>query len=255
MSVGDDRLQTQARGWARVARAAAMAHGPSKSSAASGELFDAIDYAAVDARMELADVVDAYLAGVPELDVVEAYEAVEEYLERIASVQSLELSIAFARVERALPDWRRRLELRIAAHDLALGAQRALGGQDELIEKTRAAVAEVLDGARAAHASEDELDAFIQRLRIQQCDIVSVVAAAAATAAERARLAARRGLTLPDRPWATSAEIAHDRGVPADVATKLVDRALNDGLLAAVADRGVAVTPTGSTYIVEQTRL
>jgi hypothetical protein len=95
------------------------------------------------------------------------------------------------RASNALPDWRRRLGLQIAAHDLALAAQRALGDQDDRIEQTRLAVADVLDGARAPDASEDELDAFIHQLRIDQCVLVSLITAAAWLAAERARLAQR----------------------------------------------------------------
>lgn len=57
--------------------------------------------------------------------------------------------------------------LLIAAHDLALAA-RALGAQDKRIEQARGVVADVLDGARGADASEDELDAFIRQLRAQQ---------------------------------------------------------------------------------------
>ena len=45
-----------------------------------------------------------------------------------------------AGIARALPDWRRQLALRIAAHDLALAAHRALGDQDERIDLTRRAV-------------------------------------------------------------------------------------------------------------------
>lgn len=45
----------------------------------------------------------------------------------------------------ALPDWRERLTVRIAAHDLALAAHRLLGDQDEQTERTRLAVVDVLD--------------------------------------------------------------------------------------------------------------
>jgi hypothetical protein len=171
-----------------------------------------------------------------------------DYLERISNVQANAIWQAHARVQRALPDWRRRLALRIAAHDLALAAHRALGGQDERIEQTRLAVADALDGARAADASEDELDAFIKQLRAEQCDLVSVIAAAAWLAAERARLAQKRAITLPAAPWATTAEIADDRAAPLELVTPLVDDALDRGLLALHA-RGVVVTSAGNEHL------
>jgi len=50
--------------------------------------------------------------------------------------------------------------VRVAAHELALAAHRALGGQDERIDLARRAVLEVLDGARTADVTEGELDAY-----------------------------------------------------------------------------------------------
>lgn len=111
------------------------------------------------------------------------------------------------------------------------------------------AVADVLDGARAADASEEELDAFIQQLRVEQCDFVSVITAAAWLAAERARLAHQRGLTLPTPAWATTEEIADDRGAPLSIVAELVQDALSRGLLARQ-ERGVVVTPAGHEYAV-----
>ena len=92
------------------------------------------------ARLGIRDLVDAYIAGAPALDMHEAWDDVEGYLERIARVDADSIDSAFASIERALPDWRRQLALRIAAHDLALGAHRVLGGQDERIDVTRRAV-------------------------------------------------------------------------------------------------------------------
>ncbi len=81
-----------ARAWARVARAAAQAHAPaSRSAEANRELFDALEFAATVARLDLRELVDACLAGVPELDVHEAWTDVEGYLERIADLQGLAL--------------------------------------------------------------------------------------------------------------------------------------------------------------------
>ncbi|MEJ7784648.1 MAG: hypothetical protein WKF96_07580, partial [Solirubrobacteraceae bacterium] len=83
MPDADHRLN--ARAWARVARAAAHAHAPeSRGVEASRELFDALQFAATAARMDLRELVDAYLAGAPQLDVHEAWTDVEDYLERIA---------------------------------------------------------------------------------------------------------------------------------------------------------------------------
>ena len=112
----------------------------------------------------------------------------------------------------ALPEWHERLAVRIAAHDLALAAH-----------------VEVLDAAAAAGASEDELDAFQLQLRTEQCDLVSVVAAAAWVCGERARA---HPVGLPAPAWATTEEIAHDRGAPVDVVEALVSEALQHGLLA-----------------------
>jgi hypothetical protein len=201
--VSDVDRRSQARAWARV-RAAAHAHDAAHAGVeANRELFDAIEFAATDARLDLSDLVDAYVAGAGELDVSEAFDDVEEYLRRVASAQHSSLSSAFARVERALPDWRRQLALRICVHDSTLAAHRALGGQADRIEQARLAVADVLDGAHAADASDEEIDAYIRQLRIEQCDLLSVLTSAAWLAAERARLAHQRHISLPAPAWAT----------------------------------------------------
>ena len=110
-----------------------------------------------------------------------------------------------------LPEWRERLAVRIAAHDLTLAAHRMLGDQDEQIERARVAV---LDAAAAAGVGQDELDAFVRQLRSDQCDVVSVIAAASWVAGERARAV---GSALPGPAWATVDDIARDRGAPIDV--------------------------------------
>ncbi len=68
----------QARAWARVARAVAITHGPpgpdiEADIAANGELFGAIEFAITNAGLALRDIVDAYTAGAPDLDLSEAY--------------------------------------------------------------------------------------------------------------------------------------------------------------------------------------
>jgi len=136
MSFPDHR--SQARGWARVASAAAAAHQPRAPIEANRELFEAIECAATQGRLDLRDLVDAYSAGAPELELSDAWDTVVDYLERIWDVHEHAIWRAHTRVQRALPDWRRRLGLRIAAHDLALAAHRALGEQDERIQQTRA---------------------------------------------------------------------------------------------------------------------
>jgi hypothetical protein len=253
MSAAEQRAQ--ARAWARVARAIAACQtttGPDVIAAdvraANRELFDAIAFAVTEARLPLPDVVDAYSAGAPQLDLHEACDDIEAYLTRIATVQASAISAAFERTERALPDWRRQLALRIAAHDLALAAQRALGGHDDRIDTARQAVADILDRARAANASERELDAFIATLRIEHCDVASVIAAAAWLAHERGRLAQQRAVTLPSVPWATTEEIAHDRGIPIAIAQALVDDALQRGLLRELPGRGVIATHAGQQH-------
>jgi len=106
--------------------------------------------------------------------------------------------------------------VRIAAHDLALAAHRMLGDQDEI-------------------------DAFVRQLRTDQCDVVSVVAAASWVAGERARAFSA---ALPEPAWATVDEIARDRGAPVNVVQARVDDALDRGLLRA-GSRGLTVTPAG----------
>ena len=101
--VSDPDHRSQARAWARVARGAADAHDVERSGPeANRELLDALEFAATDARLDPRDLVDAYAPGARELDVSDAFDAVEEYLERIADVQELILSAAFARARRAL---------------------------------------------------------------------------------------------------------------------------------------------------------
>jgi len=239
--MGDTDPRRNARAWARVARAAAQAHAPTgRSAEANRELFDALEHAATEAKLDLRELVDAYLAGVPELDVHEAWTEIEDYLERIAGLQGLQLHHVVA-----LPEWRERLAVRIAAHDLALAAHRMLGDQAQQIERTRLAVVEILDGAAAADASQDELDAFVRQLRTEQCDLVSVVAAAAWVSGERARA---HPVGLPAPAWATIEEIARDRGAPVDVAEAFVSKALQRGLLALEPGRGVTVTAAGHAY-------
>lgn len=174
-----------------MARAAAHAHNPGdRGIDANRELFDAIEHAATDARLDLRDIVDAYTAGARDLELSDAFADIEDYLRRITDVQHGDLAAAFARAERALPDWRRQLALRIAAHDTALAAHRALGDQAAHIEHTRQAVADGLDGARAAGATEQQLDTYIRQLRIEQCDLVSVLGTAAWLAAEGSHMRA-----------------------------------------------------------------
>lgn len=241
----DRRLN--ARGWARVALAAARADAPaSRGADANRELFDAIEFAATVARLDLRELVDAYLAGVPQLDVHEVWSDVEDYLERIAGLQGLQLHRVVA-----LPDWRDRLTVRITAHDLALAAHRLLGDQEKQIERTRLAVVEILDAAAAAGTSEREIDAFVRQLRSEQCDVVSVVTAAAWAAAERARAF---GSALPAPAWATPDEIARDRGAPGDVVQARVDDALARGLLRSE-PRGLTVTAAGHDHIAQAAAL
>ena len=138
--------------------------------------------------------------------------------------------------------------MRIAVHDLALAAHRAFGDQDERIDLTRRAVLEVLEGARAADAPEDELDAYIAELRVEQCDLPAVIVTAAWIAAERARLAQRRATPLPRHAWATVQEIADDRGVSIDIVAPLIDDAVRRGLLVTTT-YGVTVTAAGREYL------
>jgi len=58
-------LTVQARGWARVARASARVHSDGPAPGVNAVLFDAIEYAATEARLGMRDLVDAYIAGAP----------------------------------------------------------------------------------------------------------------------------------------------------------------------------------------------
>ncbi len=206
----------QARGWARVARASARVHNDPYDPGVNAALFDAIEYAATQARLGTRDLVDAYLAGAPQLDVHEAWENVEvsaAHRRRTRSEHRQRVRARRPRVARLAP----RLAMRIAAHDLALTTHRAIGAQDERIDVARRAVVEVLDGAQAAGATEEELDSYIAELRVAQCDLAAVIITAAWIAAERAVLAQRRATPLPRSAWATVPEIAADRGVSVDV--------------------------------------
>lgn len=107
---------------------------------------------------------------------------------------------------------------------------------------------DVRNGAGAAEASEHEIDAYIRRLRADQCDLLSALTAAARLAAERARLAQQRHITLPGPAWATPDEIADDRGAPLDVVERLIDDALRQGLLTTPAPRRVVLTPAGREH-------
>ena len=53
---------------------------------------------------------------------------------------------------------------------------------------------------------------------------------------------------LPAPAWATTEEIARDRGAPVDVVEAFVSEALQRGLLAAEPGRGVTVTEAGHAY-------
>ena len=60
----------------------------------------------------------------PNSSLSEAWEEIEEKLSHIAEIHELDLKQTFDDLAHALPDWRRRLALRVAAHDLALAGQR-----------------------------------------------------------------------------------------------------------------------------------
>lgn len=96
----DSTLRTSA--WERVARARARVDSAG-GAAANRELFDAIEYAATGARLTLDELVDAYMAGAPDLHLGAVWEDVEDYLKLIAAAHKHDLDSAFARIERACP--------------------------------------------------------------------------------------------------------------------------------------------------------
>ncbi len=76
--MGGSGYREQAGAWARVARASARVHGARAGAPeANRDLFDAIELAATHGRLDLGELVDAYLAGAPDLDVGEAWGDVE----------------------------------------------------------------------------------------------------------------------------------------------------------------------------------
>lgn len=241
--------EPQAGPWARLASAAyeaeyRRAHRPGCSPQLERELQAAVAAAATHARMGWREMLGAYLAGAPGLDVSEARERLEDYLEVAARNDVIDVNQHHRDAPHTLPDWPRRLARLVAEHDQALAAHGPEGAEDE-----RRAVASFLDAAAAAGVSQQLLDLCLRWQRIADCDLRSVLAAAAAIADERARLAVRRGQTLPDEPWATDDEIARHRGVARDVARELVDHAVSRGLLQRVPDRGVTITVAGRAYI------
>lgn len=232
--------RSQARAWARVARAAAHAYDVAGSAVtANRELFDAIEFAATDARLELLDLVDAYAAGARGL----ALRSVRRrrglpapHRRRPTARPVRHVRARRARAARLAPP------AGAATRHRAGRAPRARRPEDR-IEQARLAVADILDGAGAA--DDQEIDTFIRQLRIEQCDLLSVLTAAAWLAAQRARLARQRDITLPGPAWATPQEIADDRGAPLDLVEQLVDDALRQGLLTAPTPRHVVLTPAG----------
>jgi hypothetical protein len=97
-------VSLQARGWARVGQASSRVYGDSPGPGSNAQLFDAIAYAATQARLDIGELVDAYLVGAPQLDIHEAWDNVEDYLQPIADVDAHAIAAALARVERALRD-------------------------------------------------------------------------------------------------------------------------------------------------------
>ncbi|CAA9495774.1 MAG: hypothetical protein AVDCRST_MAG67-1545 [uncultured Solirubrobacteraceae bacterium] len=57
---------------------------------ANRDLFDAIEYAATEARLALDELVDAYIAGAPDLQLGEAWEDVADYLQRVAAAHPVQ---------------------------------------------------------------------------------------------------------------------------------------------------------------------
>jgi hypothetical protein len=81
-------------GGGRVAQASSRVYGDSAGRGSNAQLFDAIAYAATQARLDFGELVDAYLAGAPQLDIHEAWDDVEDYLQRIADADADADSIA-----------------------------------------------------------------------------------------------------------------------------------------------------------------
>jgi hypothetical protein len=107
--------------------------------------------------------------------------------------------------------------------------------------------------AQAAGVLEALLDLpGLMHAPVEHGDLVSVITSAAWLAAERARLAQQRGLTLPGASWATTAAITDDRGASLDPAASPVGDALKRGLLA-LHERGVVVTSAGHEHVLRAT--
>lgn len=61
-------------------------------------LFDAIEYAATEARLGMGDLIDAYLAGRATARLHEVWDEVEDHLERIAGLHARSIGSEFVRI-------------------------------------------------------------------------------------------------------------------------------------------------------------
>lgn len=157
MGASEDTLGEQAR--ARVARAAARVAGcdDDPEREAQRELYDAVAFAATEARLDLRELIDAYGQGVPEVTFSDAWDAVEDCMDEVAFLSWYRVAAACQDAARVAPDWRGRLRLAIAAHNLALVVYRARGLHYDRVEQMRLQLAAVLTETTAAGVDREDL--------------------------------------------------------------------------------------------------
>jgi hypothetical protein len=246
MGASEDRLGEQAR--ARVARAAARVAGcdDDPEREAQRELYDAVAFAATEARLDLRELIDAYGQGVPEVAFSDAWDAVEDCMDEVAFLSWYRVAAACQDAARVAPDWRGRLRLAIVAHNLALVVYRARGFHYDRVEQMRLQLAAVLTETTAAGVDREDLLKTICVLQTQECTVLHVLAAAAWFGALRV---SRRRNPFGRRWWATPLEIARDRVVPLPVVRALIDDAHRRGFVSTGRHGRVSVTPAGHAYL------
>jgi hypothetical protein len=168
MDASKDMLQEQTR--ARVARAAARVAGcdDDPEREAQRELRDAVAFAATEARLDLRELIDAYGEGAPQVAFNDAWDAVEDCMDEVAFLSWDRVGAACQDTARVLPDWRGRLRLAIAAHNLALVAYRARGVQYDRVEQMRLQLAAVLIEPVAGGVDREDVLTTICVLQTQE---------------------------------------------------------------------------------------
>lgn len=124
--------------------------------------------------------------------------------------------------------WRRRLRARVSRHDLAQAIERFAVDADVALrtENARGAVLEAIDEARAAGASDAEIDAELAAYRVEEFDLEAFIADVTMIVRSRELRHSAFG-----RGWATLSEVARRAGVDKTLARDRYTEALRLGLV------------------------